>query len=331
MVLPINVSLEDLYQGLSHTMTITRDVICKKCNGSGTKTGKEPKTCNTCGGRGFVLIMRQMGPFVQRAQSVCQECRGTGRMIDRKDQCSECHGEQVIPEDKELEIRIEKGMKDDQTIKFEGMANQKPDMRAGDVVFVIRTEKHNVFTRIGDDLYIKRTISLADALTGFSFELTHLNGKKVVIKSPGDRVIAHGDKMVVKEGGMPIYNRPFCFGDLFIKFHVEMPSWDEISKNADLIKSVLPKTNRHTQRPDDYDDDDHDMKQEEKEKEDDDVDDKNVMNVKFSEPRSQPGQNYRNESRGNAYDEDDDDEDDGPHPGIHFTTSGGAENVCQTQ
>ena len=330
MVLPVDVSLEDLYQGLSHTITINRDVICKKCNGSGSKTGKEAKKCDTCDGRGVVLVMRRMGPFVQQAQSVCQACKGSGHIIDMKDRCPACRGEQVVEERKQLEVKVEKGMKDDQPIKFEGMANQRPDMRAGDVVFVIRTESHPVFTRIGDDLYMKHTISLKDSLTGFSFELTHLDGKKVTIKSPPGRVIAHGDKMVVKEGGMPIYNRPFCYGDLFIKFHVEMPSWSEISKNAETLNTILPKTHRHTQRPED-DSDEEEMERRRKEEEEKEKDEKDVIKATFTEPRSQPGQNYRHESRGNAYDEDDDDEDDGPHAGIHFSTGGGGENVCQTQ
>lgn len=332
MVIPVNVSLEDLYQGLSHTITVNRDVVCKKCNGSGSKTGKEPKKCETCDGHGVVLIMKRMGPFVQQAQTICQDCRGSGHIVDKKDRCPECHGNQVVEEEKQLEVKVEKGMKDDQTIKFEGMANQRPDMRAGDVVFVIKTEAHPVFTRIGDDLYIKRTISLAESLTGFSIELTHLNGKKVTIKSPSGRVVAHGDKMVVKEGGMPIYNRPFCYGDLFIKFHVKMPSWSEISQNEDILKAVLPKTRRHTQRPEnDSDDEMERRRREEEEKEEEENNEGDTVNVKFSEPRSQPGQNYRNEGRGNAYEEDDDEEEGmGGGPGIHFTT-GGAENVCQTQ
>ena len=48
---------------------------------------------------------------------------------------------------------------------------------AGDVIVRINEKPHPVFQRKGDDLYIKRTISLSDALCGFTTEVTHLDGK----------------------------------------------------------------------------------------------------------------------------------------------------------
>lgn len=39
--------------------------------------------------------------------------------------------------------------------------------------------RHPVFHRRNDDLYTNVTISLTDALVGFTFELTHLDGHKV--------------------------------------------------------------------------------------------------------------------------------------------------------
>jgi DnaJ family protein A protein 2 len=55
-------------------------------------------------------------------------------------------------------------------------------------------QPHPDFKRRGDDLYIKRTISLSEALCGFQMELTHLDGRTLIIKSaPGEviRPVAH--------------------------------------------------------------------------------------------------------------------------------------------
>ena len=47
-------------------------------------------------------------------------------------------------------------------------------------------QPHNVFKRHGADLYIKRDISLSEALCGFQLEIQHLDERKLIIKSsPG--------------------------------------------------------------------------------------------------------------------------------------------------
>lgn len=43
--------------------------------------------------------------------------------------------------------------------------------------------RHPVFERHEDDLYTNVTISLTDSLTGFSFDITHLDGHKVTLIS----------------------------------------------------------------------------------------------------------------------------------------------------
>jgi DnaJ family protein A protein 2 len=58
---------------------------------------------------------------------------------------------------------------------------------AGDIYARILIEKHKVFERKGADLFMEKKISLLEALTGFSFELEHLNGQKyIVATSPGE-------------------------------------------------------------------------------------------------------------------------------------------------
>ena len=50
-------------------------------------------------------------------------------------------------------------------------------------------QPHSEFTRKGDDLFIKRSISLTEALCGFEMELTHLDGRKLLIKTEPGEVI----------------------------------------------------------------------------------------------------------------------------------------------
>merc|ERR1711998_364026 len=65
-------------------------------------------------------------------------------------------------------------------------AEEIPDGEAGDVIFVLKEKEHDVFKRHGADLYIKKKISLVEALCGFSMQLTKLDGRTLVIKTkPG--------------------------------------------------------------------------------------------------------------------------------------------------
>merc|ERR1712151_353537 len=55
--------------------------------------------------------------------------------------------------------------------------------------FVLKQQEHADFKRKGADLFIERKISLVEALCGFKMELTHLDGRKLLIKtSPGEIV-----------------------------------------------------------------------------------------------------------------------------------------------
>lgn len=44
-------------------------------------------------------------------------------------------------------------------------------------------EEHELFERKGADLFYDKEISLIEALTGFNFELTHLDGTKINIST----------------------------------------------------------------------------------------------------------------------------------------------------
>ena len=47
-----------------------------------------------------------------------------------------------------------------------------PHIIAADIVFIIDEKPHNVFTREGNDLIATHKISLVEALTGYTVQLT---------------------------------------------------------------------------------------------------------------------------------------------------------------
>lgn len=168
VVQTLKVTLEQLYNGATKKMAITRQVIDKK---------KGVQTCEDCNGRGVKIEVIRMGPMIQQVQSACGACGGQGKSFKTKQ------------EREVLEVMITKGSPDGHKIPFREMADEHPDADTGDVVFVLKQQEHAVFKRKGADLYIERDISLVEALCGFEMEITHLDGRKLLVKSkPGDIV-----------------------------------------------------------------------------------------------------------------------------------------------
>merc|ERR1719412_2833025 len=165
---PLKVTLEQLYSGATKKMAITRQVIDKK---------KGVQECRECDGRGVTVEVIRMGPMIQQMQSSCSHCGGQGKSFRTKQ------------EREVLEVHVQKGSPDNHKVVFREMADEHPDADAGDVVFVLKQQEHAEFKRKGADLFVERKISLVEALCGFSMELTHLDGRKLLVKtSPGEIV-----------------------------------------------------------------------------------------------------------------------------------------------
>lgn len=169
----IKVSLEELYRGKTTKLALQKHVICSKCNGKGGKEGAVKK-CGTCNGSGVRVLLRQLGPMVQQIQQPCGDCNGEGEVISPKDRCKHCSGKKIVSERKVLEVVIDKGMKDGQTIPFRGEADQAPGVEPGDVIIVIEEKPHDRFKRKGDDLFYEASIDLLTALAGGEFAIEHL-------------------------------------------------------------------------------------------------------------------------------------------------------------
>ncbi|KAJ4953828.1 hypothetical protein NE237_030660 [Protea cynaroides] len=237
----LKVSLEDLYNATSKKLSLSRNVLCPKCKGKGSKSGASGR-CYGCKGTGMKISTRQIGPgMIQQMQHVCPECRGTGEVISEKDKCTQCKGNKVTQEKKVLEVHVEKGMQHGQKIVFQGEADEAPDTITGDIVFMLQQKEHPKFKRKYDDLYVEHTLSLTEALCGFQFALTHLDGRQLLIKSNPGEIIKPGQSKAINDEGMPHHGRPFMKGRLYIHFNVEFPDSGVFSPDqCRSLETVLP-------------------------------------------------------------------------------------------
>jgi len=217
----IAVTLEDLYRGKATKLALNKTVICTKCGGKGGKEGAV-RSCGGCNGRGVKVTLRQLGPMLQQIQQPCGECDGKGEVINAKDRCKQCSGKKVTNERKFLEVNIDKGMKNGQTITFAQAADEQPGMITGDVVIVVEEKPHEIFRREGNDLFIEAEVDLLTALGGGAFSVQHLDDHALqVVIHPGE-VLQHGSLKVIHGQGMPSY-RHHEMGDLYARIKVVFP------------------------------------------------------------------------------------------------------------
>ena len=236
----MEVSLEDIFMGKEKYLEIKRYRICKKCKGNGSKDPNANTKCPGCNGKRVKLVVQRMGNTILQSQQTCPDCRGEGYIIKNEDKCPTCKGQKVNQESKTLKIMLDKGAPDGKRYTFEGESDEMPGYDPGDVIIEIRIKKHPVFERTGADLTMKADISLLEALTGFQLLINHLDGRHVLINSKKGEIIKPGVIKTVKECGMPFFDHPTRFGNLYIKFNIHFPkSLKEDQKEA--LFELFPK------------------------------------------------------------------------------------------
>lgn len=234
------VTLESLYNGKSMELEREKTILCPTCKGRGTNKPGLNSKCAACRGQGARIVVRQMGPMMQQMQVPCDACSGRGTKVEAKDKCNDCKGECTKTSQSPLKILIEKGMEHQQQIPFRGEGDQHPDIDVpGDIVIVLQQVKHDKFVRDDSDLHMKQKITLAEALCGFQFVVTHLDGRQLVVRSTPGMIVKPGDKKCLPGEGMPVWKQPTKFGDLVIEFDVVFPERME-SGQIEVLRKNLP-------------------------------------------------------------------------------------------
>lgn len=213
----LQTTLEEIYRGTQREILFHRDIVCGSCDGVG---GHNRKTCPHCKGTGTQVTFQQAGPFYQQMQSPCPRCGAKGFTIPPGHTCKSCAGKGTRREKVSFDVDVEKGARDGSEFRFKNQADEKPGHDTGDVVIVLREKQHKVFARVRDHLVMTKRITLAEALCGFEFAITFLDGEELVIRSSS--VVRPGDILTVQGKGMPRPHgqRP---GDLQVILEIEFP------------------------------------------------------------------------------------------------------------
>lgn len=211
--MPLALSFEEAFTGLTTNITVNRSEQCSRCNGAGD-TGGPVIQCSTCSGTGQVM---RSGGRLQFSQE-CPDCGGTGR---RRTPCSLCNGKGTTPKNEQVKIKIPAGVDTGSRVRVPkkgqgGRLGAEP----GDLFILTNVGKHPFLTRKGDNVYVTVPISVSEAALGARIEVPTVEGK-AQLKIPAGT--ESGQKFRLRERGFPSLRNPKLRGDQFVEVKIALP------------------------------------------------------------------------------------------------------------
>ena len=135
----------------------------------------------------------------------------------------------------QLNVHIPPGTDTQETIIIRERGHCINDTVRGDVKLLVEIkDPSSLFERQGLDLICKKTITLKEALCGFSFEIVHLN-KKIINMNNVNSVIKPNYRKVVPGLGM---NKNGETGNLIIELQVSFPE-TLTTEQTDALRNIL--------------------------------------------------------------------------------------------
>ncbi len=223
----MRLEFEEAVFGVEREITIRRSEACDTCKGTGSENGKQPETCQQCGGRG--QIRSQQGFF--SVARTCPVCSGTGSVI--RTPCTTCRGDSRVTREHKILVKVPAGVEQDTRIRYSGEGEAgRFNGPAGDLYVVLDVKPHKFFERDGDDLHCVLPISFPQAALGTELELETLDGTETIKVPEGTQ---SGKEIKLRGKGVPHLNS-HGKGDLIVELRVQTPKLNKQQK--ELMKQL---------------------------------------------------------------------------------------------
>jgi molecular chaperone DnaJ len=216
----VTLDFDEAMRGGQRSVTLTREEVCRGCEGSG-RLGVSETRCVHCQGSGVVKSARGHMVFSRP----CAHCGGSG--ATRQARCPACGGQQVEMRSEQITINVPPGLADLARIRVPGKGHAgRNGGEAGDLYITLHVRPHPLFARDGDDLFIEVPIAIHEAALGAKIEVPSLDGPARLRVPPGTQ---SGQRFRIRERGVP--TRDGRRGDLVVEVRLTLPKvLDERSK-----------------------------------------------------------------------------------------------------
>jgi DnaJ-class molecular chaperone len=236
-VIEVEVTLTDIYKGV--TKKVSYEVLdkCDTCMGTGAKSPSDVVKCMTCNGQGS--IPQQMGPFL--IQQGCGSCAGRGQVIKQGRQCLMCKGERMLYYSKSFDLRIPQGVPHKHIHRMEGKGSFDPHTNKYNdmvLIFIHRIEEEYKVDYEKNDVHITLDIPLEDLLCGFVNQI-QIYDEVLTIYSKS--YFNPTEPFVIERKGLPVFKKKE-HGNLMIHFKIMYPLQDEkFTKYHNIFLTMFKK------------------------------------------------------------------------------------------
>ena len=138
-------------------------------------------------------------------------------------------------EKEKLYVKINTGIDSGEIIMVKDKVNIINERLKGDIKLFVKVENKTHMKREGLNLRLKKEITLKQSLTGFKFDIKHINGKTYTINNDGGNIIPSNYVKEISNLGM---TREDVTGKLIIEFKVLFPeklTEEQITKLKEIL------------------------------------------------------------------------------------------------
>lgn len=133
-------------------------------------------------------------------------------------------------------VNIPAGIQENELVFMQGMGHVVNEQMKGDVRIAMVITNNTNFVRNNMDLIFYKKLSLKEALCGFSFDLVHISGKKLLINNTNNpTVITPNYKKILPNLGMVRENN---IGNMIIEFEIVFPT-SLTQEQIEILATVL--------------------------------------------------------------------------------------------
>lgn len=214
IIVKVELTLEEIYSGVTKKIKYKRLEVCPDCDGIGAKPG-DYETCSECSGSGRAIYRDPSTRMIFNTN--CASCGGSGKHVTKL--CEKCLGSGRISVDKEVEMSFPKALENDDKIIMANYGNEKPNSISGDLILQIVEKKHPRFVRNGMDLILTYPLPLNIAILGGEIEVKLIDNTAIKLQieestQPGKIIRVRGKGLI----------NDFETGNLLINLTVFIPT-----------------------------------------------------------------------------------------------------------